>query len=706
MAKRACFTLPAVAATLFCMTGCAQNGGFTLALNSKAFSMSISAQSAPSLDTYHREGEGDVPYVKLSQYAEALGDSMSHNPYSVQKEGSTFTVHYAESEREGAPKHALFRFDASDSSLTYLGGAKYQSRYYATVDPFADGNDKVFVPNKEKTTVKRLWETRTIDLTRYGFRLYGQGGELLAPFGLFQAAFTERASPEWPKPMVFNGRDYYLLNNSTGLKASCLSSKLNFRYVDQALQNLAGEVTDATVEPTLDFHPATPSKGEKYRLESNVVTMPEFTPPSGGEKAKHIPDLFVRMVLNEEGKGSYSFVESATGKPLELDAFGIKTRSMQFREDEDALSVALMPAVEGAPGDMIRIHKGETFFGRKTRSKEYATYDYNLIRLHFGEYYGLHDRKLPFDAEIAPYKERLTSTSYDEYNDGLTEFLLRTVDDGHTSIEEYSLFGSKTFGPEERGKSNEYLGYRKKGLYDIKDALEAYRAAAKIQPGLQVVGDTAYLTFDSFMGSSNAVTDYTLPADQYATGNTPAFAYAALKEVSTKHPEVKRVVYDLTCNGGGDVSALPFLLATMSADPVCTTFNYYAGEVVDAHYKVDLNGDGKFGEAGDTYQGKYDFYILTSALSFSCANAFPGYAKAMKCATIVGERSGGGGSMVDTVYTVSGYCFHSSSILSFATRDGQGNTIENDAGIPVDYRIPPSSFYNREAINASLDKLR
>ena len=58
MAKRACFTLPAVAATLLCMTGCAQNGGFTLALNSKAFPMSISAQSVPSLGTHHREGEG------------------------------------------------------------------------------------------------------------------------------------------------------------------------------------------------------------------------------------------------------------------------------------------------------------------------------------------------------------------------------------------------------------------------------------------------------------------------------------------------------------------------------------------------------------------------------------------------------------------------------------------------------------------------
>ena len=93
-------------------------------------------------------------------------------------------------------------------------------------------------------------------------------------------------------------------------------------------------------------------------------------------------------------------------------------------------------------------------------------------------------------------------------------------------------------------------------------------------------------------------------------------------------------------------------------------------------------------------------------MSFSCGNAFPGFAKASKCATIIGRKSGGGGLVVDQALTVSGFAYRSSSTLSFATKDEQGNVIENDAGIPVDYGIPFATFYNRTALNAELDKIK
>ena len=91
-------------------------------------------------------------------------------------------------------------------------------------------------------------------------------------------------------------------------------------------------------------------------------------------------------------------------------------------------------------------------------------------------------------------------------------------------------------------------------------------------------------------------------------------------------------------------------------------------------------------------------------MSFSCGNAFPGFARASKCAKIIGARSAGGGSVVDKVMTVSGYGFNSSSMLDFATTDNEGNYIENDAGIPIDITIPIGEFYQRDKINATLDK--
>lgn len=707
MAKRAYFPILVLASSLLGLAGCNQDSGFTLALHSKAYSAGVSATGALSLDTYHRAGEGDVPYVKLSQYIVATGDAMSFNPYSITKNGSVFSVSYAEAEEEGSPKHEMFRFDVNSDSVTYLHDAKWQYRFYAKLDPYSEGMDAIFVPNKEKTTVKPLWETRTIDFSKYGFKLYENGGELYAPIGVFQSVFSDFAAPDGGKPLVFNGSDYYRLGSSTGVKASCLSSNLKFRYVDPTLLEISMGVTDAVINPTLDFQPVTPAAGEKYRFESNNVTMPSFTPPKGGEKRKVVPDLKARLSITVDGKGSYSFIDLATGNAITVPEVEIQPRAVQSLEDENAVFVAIMPSEGSTRGDMMRIHKKETFFGTKTRTKEYAQYDYNLIRLHFGEYYGLHDRKLPFDVEIAPYKDKLTSTSYDDYNEGMSKFLLGAVDDGHTSVTEYSIFGTKTFDATEKAKVNsEYMGYRKKGLLNLVDALKSARQASSVKPGLQIVGNTAYLTFDEFVSSSGSVKDYGGDPNLYAKSNTIAFAYTALKEVSTKHPEVKRIVYDLTCNGGGNVSTLPYLLATMSDDPALPVFSYYSGELVSAHYKVDLNGDGKFGEADDTYKGKYDFFILTSPFSFSCGNAFPGYAKAIKCAKVVGERSGGGGSMVDQVYTASGYGFNSSSMLTFATIDDKGNHIENDAGIPVDYQIPVAKWYTRDLLNAELDKIQ
>ena len=707
MNKRNIMPLFALATMTLCLVGCdgAKAKEFTLALNSKAFTTSFKTDSAPALDTYHASNEGDVPYVKLSQYCDAIGDPMTYNPYSVAKENGTYVVYFAEGEEAGAKKHALYRFDPAKNNVTFLEGCNYQFRIFTSMDPYAEGASSYQVPNTEKTKKERIWDSRTIDFGKYDLAIAEQSGELLAPLGLFQAVFSERAKADGANPLIFNGRDYHAIVTSSGQKASCLSSSLHFSYADQGLLNLSVQVTDALIEPNLAFSPVKTEQGEKYRFETEKVVTVEFTPPGQQEKTKLIPNFKIRLVLDESGKGKYTYINADTNQVFEIASIGLKTREVQYIEEPDVLLIALMPAQEGAQGEMIRVNKKETFYLQEKRSKEYATYDYNLIRLHFGEFYGLHNRTLSFDTLIAPYKDLLCSTSYDDYNEGMSRFLYTTVDDGHTSVTGYSLFGKKKLDQAEAEKLRSYRGYRLQGLANYLGSMKAYREASNVLPGYEVVGDTAYLAFDSFSAASNSVTEYNSgkPSD-YVTNNTIGFAYTSLKDIAANHKEVKRVVYDLSCNGGGAISTLPFLMATMTDDPTLPIINYYSGEIVTAHYKVDLNGDGIFGGEGDTYKGKYEFYILTSPMSFSCGNALPGYAKASKCATIIGARSGGGGAIVDQAVTVSGFNFNSSSMLAFTTKDESGKDIENDDGIPVDIEIPVSSYYNRSAINTILDK--
>ena len=137
----------------------------------------------------------------------------------------------------------------------------------------------------------------------------------------------------------------------------------------------------------------------------------------------------------------------------------------------------------------------------------------------------------------------------------------------------------------------------------------------------------------------------------------------------------------------------------MTDDPVITCKNTLTGDISEVHYNVDLNQNGSFGDAGDTYKGQYDFYILTSSFSFSCANAFPTFAKAGGMAKIIGEQSGGGACAVGGFATASGNIIRSSSCWQFGTYSGSTWT-DNDGGVPVDYAFPATSFYDDAAIAA------
>ena len=709
--KRRYLPILVLSSSLVALVGCnheePKNQILSLALHSKAFHLGVNPDSGTPLDTYYAVNEGDVPYVSLTQYAAALGSKGVFDAYSVKKEEGIYHVYEAFGEdEEKAQKYEIMSFNPAANSVTYTKDAKRHYRYLDSVDIYAEDMDQVYRVDETKNKHTTLWETKTVSFGKYGFNLREYNGDLYAPFGLFQTAFSEGADPKGCNPFIFNGLDYYTISTSSGNRASCLSSSLSFRYRDVGLQNLSMQLTDIALPYELDFSPVTAGKGEKYRFETEKISTIEFTPPGESTPRKAVPDFKIRLTLDDQGKGLYTYIDTATDKVFEIEKLGLLKREVQYKDIDDHLFVALMPAKEGLEGNMLRLNKKETFYNKEGRSQEYATYDYNLTRLHFGEYYGIKSRKMDVDSLIAPYKDLICSTSYADYNEGMSRFLLTAVDDGHTSVEGYTVFGKQRYqGDAEVAKVASYSGYRRKGLVNVRTALKAYRGAAGAKEGYQVVGDTAYLTFDSFASAPNKVTEYTGDPDLYVAANSMAFAYAALKDVATKHKEVKRIVYDLSCNGGGAIVAMPFLLATMSADPVLPMFNYFGGERVECHYKVDLNGDGVFGGEGDTYQGKYQFVILDSPMSFSCANAFPGFAKAGKYATIVGAVSGGGGSVVDQVVNVSGFSYNSSSLCTFATVDEKGNYVENDNGIQVDATIPIEKYYHRTALNEELDKL-
>lgn len=255
------------------------------------------------------------------------------------------------------------------------------------------------------------------------------------------------------------------------------------------------------------------------------------------------------------------------------------------------------------------------------------------------------------------------------------------------------------------------------GLADRMEELNeytTYRAMANIQP-FEIVGDTAFITFNSFVSYESAGVDY------YKTGipesvnmNTDTFGimlYSYDKIVKynadpNNETKINNVVIDLSCNGGGESGALEFALGFFSSEASLIAHDKSSGAVSETRYAVDCNLDritfetvGKNGQVDrqedDCALMGMNIYCLTSPYTFSCANAFAASIKSHAHATIIGTRSGGGSCVVSRFTSPIGTLYQISGSLEMSTLYN-GSVIGVDGGVEVDYHIMPENFYNRQ----------
>ena len=175
-------------------------------------------------------------------------------------------------------------------------------------------------------------------------------------------------------------------------------------------------------------------------------------------------------------------------------------------------------------------------------------------------------------------------------------------------------------------------------------------------------GKTAMISFDSFFyGTEEQVlnADGSIKSDAFKYDTF----YGLLFELQQfKRTNVKNIILDVSCNGGGVIGVMAKLLALISKNnsaPVCL-YDEPSGVVSISICSVDTNGDEKY-TSEDAFGNDFNFYILESDCSFSCGNAFPYYAQLMGI-KLLGEKSGGGECAVSVHYMPnSEYVYHSST---------------------------------------------
>ena len=336
-----------------------------------------------------------------------------------------------------------------------------------------------------------------------------------------------------------------------------------------------------------------------------------------------------------------------------------------------------------------------------TRPTYYATWCKNALLFNLDYFYGFRDERfVPFANSLsASILADLESTDLLTYERAVEKIINVVIGDGHTnSGNAGSSFSQGSFDSLWEESQRELdLGSARSACRDARSQ------AGKFANVITYSGNTAILPFDSFITSGVRVEQSNLAT--LANGNKDTFALLlwAMGEIK-EHGGIDNVIFDITCNGGGDSNALVQMLGVMGREYTVCQYDPLTKANSELVYRIDTNLDGAF-DANDSFEGQYDFYILTSPYSFSCGNMFPYVAKANDIATVIGQQSGGGACTVSFTVTPDGMPYRISGLAR--TGDLADPTKHDDLGVKVDAdcQVALNHFYDDAYLSEFVNNL-
>lgn len=345
-----------------------------------------------------------------------------------------------------------------------------------------------------------------------------------------------------------------------------------------------------------------------------------------------------------------------------------------------------------------RAYYSGSLSSQRYRSFDYSEYFYYSFLFEMEHFYGKFDELgiVDLDAKLDELglKEQLFSETSSVADSALAATISTLFGDGgHTAFLHRGAGVSYSqrvdYELQSQILSSDYRYFQK---------YRRYSELSRLRGGLvpyETSGSTAVIRFDSFelnpFGQSPSKDD--VSRDSYSTF---ALFYNSFRRIQSD-PDIENVVFDVSLNGGGYAMALGQALSFLTEDPVeLHIHNPLTGADFTEAVAYDNDFDGRVED--DSYAGQYNFFILTSSYSFSCANAFPCMAKEMGVAKIIGERSGGGDCSVGAGIASDGAYWQMSSNQKLVHEDGSSF----DLGAQIDIALPDDCFYDASKLNLAL----
>ena len=337
------------------------------------------------------------------------------------------------------------------------------------------------------------------------------------------------------------------------------------------------------------------------------------------------------------------------------------------------------------------------------RSEALAEFGYNELCMMMDYFYGLKEthRIESFDRlfDDIGFKGPLTGPSAEQADKAIYRLTTDFLDDNHTDWHGFSYLA----GPLDYSAS----GAARTKLFAYLERLNAAKAQFYPDgiPGYEEIGNTAYISFDTFMNLTRNGEDYYLVEDlqDFPAEDSIALIMRAHEQIYRENSPIENVVLDLSTNLGGSESAAVFTIAWFLGEAAISGTDNMTGAMGTTTYRADVNRDGVFDEK-DTVADK-NLFCLISPCSFSSGNLVPCVFKDSGKVTLLGRTSGGGACSILNVSTAWGTSFQI-SVNICASFLKNGAFYDVDRGAEPDYVLTvPDSFYDRAALTDYLNSL-
>lgn len=636
------------------------------------------------LATYHAKNKGDVPYVNIVQFFETTGNMYSSGLPNV--DGKTITFQNPDKPNSYA------KFNALDNSIEFknINSMTTFAKSNNGLGPDLALDATIYLRESNKTKIAVEGQAKKINLDKYSINIYEQGGKFYAPFEFLCNTMLSALNNSY----TYNGKDFYQDTDkftSTEYTSLCYSGEAGFLYYSK--------YSNGQIEYNALFTKVEPKSNEAYRFQTVAKD-----------------GIYSAIVLYNDGTGKLLVFDKTSNQEVEAKVefnYSEGKRLFKYKKENNQLileaydvDLSATKVDDGTPlVHSLRINLDKTRFGLQERTQEVTDYNYGLLCLTFDYFYGVKEAKgiESFDAFFAAkgVKNDLKSKSLVTYGEALTKALQQDLNDAHTAINCLSVYGEPS-SYLLTGYREKYESQKNKDIISGTGALMGKRFEKHGADPLVIVGDTAFISFDKFssFGLLSGMSSYTESPRDYADGNRYnglGIVCSALNEIAN-NTSIKNVVLDVTANTGGLLNIVPFIAGITTPDPTMCLKDSFSGQVIEFHYETRLNGDPDL----TTLANKYNFFVLTSKYSFSCANALPTVLKGTNV-KLLGQKGAGGTCPVFRCSDACGSAFVMSGIYNIVYKS-ESNYLDNENGVPVDIEIAEADLYDFDKIVTLIKK--